>query len=262
MGDGGELVSVRAEERVAVVTLQRPDAMNAISGALAEELAAACRALAGDDGVWVVVLTGAGDRAFCVGADLKERARFSQEDFARNRGQIRELFAAVRELPQPAIASVFGAALGGGLELALSCDLIVAAEGTRLGLPEVRVGLVPGGGGTQLLVRRVGIARAKELTLTGRHLDAIEAERIGLVARVVPSDELADATRELAGELCASSPVAARAAKMAVDQALGLPLERGLEVEHEAWWKAVTSEDRAEGIAAFVERREPRWRNR
>ena len=262
MDDGRGLISVQRTERVARITLERPEALNAISGALAEEVAAACRSVASDPGLWAVVLAGAGERAFCVGADLKERARFSRDDFAVNRRQIRELFAAVRQLPQPSIASVFGAVLGGGFELALSCDLIVAAEDARLGLPETRVGLVPGGCGTQLLARRVGVARAKELVFTGRHIDAREAWELGIVARIVPRTELDDATMELAEQICGSSPVAVQAAKGAVDRALGLPLEHGLAVEDEAWWTAVTSEDRAEGIAAFVERRSPAWRNR
>jgi enoyl-CoA hydratase/carnithine racemase len=256
------LVSVRREGHVVLVRLERPEALNALSGALADELAAAFEKLAGDREAWVVVLGAAGERAFCVGADLKERGGFGPEEWEANRGRIRRLFTAVRELPQPTIASVFGFALGGGFELALCCDLVVAAEGAQLGLPETRVGIVPGGGGTQLLARRVGPARAKELILTGRRMGAEEAAALGVVARVVGRAELDDAALELAGEICACSPVAVREAKAAIDRGFGLPLSAALELEDGAWRRAVASHDRAEGILAFNERRAPEWENR
>lgn len=257
-----DLVRYDVVERVATVTLNRPEALNAISGAMADELAGMLRSVAMDDDVWVVVLAAAGDKAFCVGADLKERAGFTLEDFHRNRKQIRGMFAALRGVPQPVIASVFGFALGGGFELVLSCDLVVAAEGTKLGLPEARVGLLPAGGGTQLLTRKAGLARAKELIYTGRRFDAAEGETLGLVHRVVPRDELAAATTQLALDVCRSSPVAVRAAKAATDAALGLPIEDGIEAEHRAWETVISSADRSEGIAAFNEKRDPRWQNR
>jgi enoyl-CoA hydratase/carnithine racemase len=256
------LVRYEVDGRVATVTLNRPDALNAISGAMADELTAGFRAVAEDDAVWAVVLAAAGEKAFCVGADLKERAGFSLEDFHRNRGQVRGMFEALRAVPQPVIASVFGFALGGGFELALSCDLVVAAEGTKLGLPEARVGLLPAGGGTQLLTRKAGLARAKELIYTGRRLDAAEARDVGVVQRVVPRPELAAATAALAADVCRSSPVAVRAAKAATDAAFGLPIEDGIEVEHRRWETVISSADRAEGIAAFNEKRDPQWRNR
>lgn len=257
-----DLVRYDVDGRVATVTLNRPDALNAISGAMADELTARFRAVAGDDGVWVVVLAAAGEKAFCVGADLKERAGFSLADFHRNRAQVRGMFEALRAVPQPVIASVFGFALGGGFELLLSCDLVVAAEGTKLGLPEARVGLLPAGGGTQLLTRKAGLGRAKELIYTGRRFDAAEGEAMGVVQRVVPRSELAAATDALAGEVCRSSPVAVRSAKAATDAALGLAIEDGIEVEHRRWETVISSADRAEGIAAFNEKRDPQWKNR
>lgn len=256
------LVGFALEDHVATVTLNRPESLNAISGAMADELAETLRGLGDDDDIWVVVLAAAGEKAFCVGADLKERAGFSLEDFHRNRKQIRGVFAALRGVPQPVIASVFGFALGGGFELVLSCDLVVAAEGTKLGLPEARVGLLPAGGGTQLLTRKVGLARAKELIYTGRRFDAAEGAGMGLVHRVVPRDELQSATAQLALEVCRSSPVAVRAAKQATDAALGLPIDDGIEAEHRAWETVISSADRAEGIAAFNEKRDPQWQNR
>lgn len=255
-------VGFAVDGHVATVTLDRPGSLNAISGPMADELAGTFRSVAGDDEVWVVILDAAGEKAFCVGADLKERAGFSLEDFHRNRKQVRGLFESLRAVPQPVVASVFGFALGGGFELVLSCDLVVAAEGTKLGLPEARVGLLPAGGGTQLLTRKAGLARAKELIYTGRRFDAAEGEAMGLVQRVVPRDQLAAATRELALDVCRSSPVAVRAAKAATDAALGLPIEEGIEAEHRGWEIVIASEDRAEGIAAFNEKRDPQWQNR
>lgn len=257
-----ELVRARTEGRVAVVTLNRPDQMNAISGALADQLTAKLRDVARDSDTWVVVLTAAGEKAFCVGADLKERRMFSLEDFHRNRTSMRSMFGALRELPQPSIASTFGFALGGGFELALSCDLMVAAADTVFGLPEARVGLIPAGGATQLLTRAAGPRVAKQMIFTGRRLDARRAKEIGLVAEVVERAGLAETTMALANGICASSPVAVREAKGAIDAALGATLGDGLELENDAWRRTVQSDDRGEGIAAFNEKREPRWRNR
>ena len=245
-----------------MITLDRPDALNAISGAMADELTALLRQIAADNDVWVVVLGGAGEKAFCVGADLKERAGFSVEDFHVNRKQIRGMFEAVRTMPQPTIAAIFGFALGGGCELALSCDLVIAARDTKLGLPETRVGLLPAGGGTQLLTRKVGTSRAKELIFRGTQIDADHAQQLGLVADVVDREQLDAYALEAAIDLCRSSPIALREAKRAIDAALGMPLDEGLDIEHDAWSVVIESEDRSEGIAAFTEKRAPQWKNR
>jgi enoyl-CoA hydratase/carnithine racemase len=172
------------------------------------------------------------------------------------------MFATVRETPVPTIASVFGFALGGGFELALSCDLIVAADDAVFGLPETTVGIVPGGGGTQLLARHCGIARAKELIFTGRRLAVEEARAWGIVSRTASGETLADATAGLAAEIVRAAPVALREAKRAVDDGFGRPLADGLALEDGAWRAAVASQDRAEGVAAFAEKREPRWTGR
>ena len=258
------MTDVRYERsgRVGVITLERPHALNAISGGLAQELAATTERAARDDGAWVVVLRAAGDKAFCVGADLKERASFTTDDYFENRKDMRAMFAALRALPQPSIAAVFGFALGGGFEIALSCDLIVAAEGTQLGLPEARVGLLPAGGGTQLLSRRIGLSRAKEIIFTARRVTAEEAVELGAVTKVVAREELDAQALALADEICKASPVATRAAKRALDASTGLPVEDGMEAEDDAWKTVIGSEDRAEGIAAFNEKRSPAWRNR
>jgi enoyl-CoA hydratase/carnithine racemase len=227
---------------VAEITLSRPEAMNAISSQLAGELTQACAEVAADPRVRAVVLSAAGERAFCAGADLRERSKMTDADILRQRPAMRGAFGAVLSLPQPVIAAVHGFALGGGCELALGCDLIVADETAVFGLPEVTVGLVPGGGGTQLAVRRLGVGRAADLVLTGR--------KVGTAAQTAI---------ELAGQIAANSPVAVRAAKRAMRHGWGVGLESGLDVEDAAWRTAVVSADRREGIAAFVEKRPPAW---
>ena len=253
-------VSLAREGHIAVVTLDRQESLNAISGRVADELADAFSAAAEDEEAWVVLLEARGDKAFCVGADLKERASFSLEDFHANRKQMRRMFEAVREAPQPSIAAIFGYTLGGGFELALSCDLVVAADDAEVGLPEARVGLLPAGGATQLLPRRVGAARAKDLIFTGRRMKVDEAERWGVVDRVVARGSLGEESRQLAQGICEASPVATRAAKATIDAGIGLG-RAGVTVENGAWSVVITSRDREEGIAAFNAKRAPRWSN-
>jgi enoyl-CoA hydratase/carnithine racemase len=197
-----------------------------------------------------------------VGADLKERNRLNDRGWLANRVVMRAMFDSVRAVPQPTIASVFGYALGGGFELALSCDLIVAAEDAVFGLPEVTVGIVPGGGGTQLLARRLGPSRTKDLIFTGKRIHAETAHDLGLVTEVVQRASLEPETMQLAEDICRSSPVAVREAKRAVDRGVEVPMEHGIEIEDQAWRRAVASEDRVEGIAAFNEKREPKWKGR
>jgi len=253
------LVLVEVADRVATVTLDRPEALNAISTELALDLAAALEPLATDPGVRAVVLTGAGERAFCVGADLKQRAGFDDHGWFVQREAFRRGFAAVRRCPLPTVAAVAGFALGGGTELALACDLVVAADDATFGLPEVRLGLVPAGGGTQLLVRRVGRSVARDLVLTGRQVPAAEAHRLGLADRLVPRGQARAAATALAAEIAANAPTAVRMAKWALDVGADLSLEAAMEVEDQAWRRAVLSDDRREGIAAWVEKREPRY---
>jgi enoyl-CoA hydratase/carnithine racemase len=253
------LVRVEVADRVATVTLNRPEALNAISTELATALAEAVEPLATDPGVRAVVLTGAGERAFCVGADLKQRATFDDHGWFVQREAFRRGFAAVRRCPLPTVAAVAGFALGGGTELALACDLVVAANDATFGLPEVRLGLVPAGGGTQLLVRRVGRSVAKDLVLTGRRVGAAEAQSLGLADRVVPAGEALAAATALAAEIAANAPTAVRMAKWALEVGADLSQEAAMEVEDQAWRRAVLSDDRREGIAAWVEKRDPRW---
>ncbi|HEV3399217.1 MAG TPA: enoyl-CoA hydratase-related protein [Actinomycetes bacterium] len=253
------LVMVEVAGGVATVTLNRPEALSAISTELALALAEAVEPLATDPGVRAVVLTGAGERAFCVGADLKQRAGFDDHGWFVQREAFRRGFAAVRRCPLPTVAAVSGFALGGGTELALACDLIVAATDATFGLPEVRLGLVPAGGGTQLLARRVGRSAARDLVLTGRRVGATEARQLGLADRVVPRGEVLAAATALAAEIAGNAPTAVRMAKWALEVGGDLPLEAAMEVEDQAWRRAVLSDDRREGIAAWTEKREPDW---
>ncbi|MEU6401569.1 enoyl-CoA hydratase-related protein [Streptomyces sp. NPDC046985] len=258
----GEFVLVRRHAYVAELVLDRPKAMNAVSTEMARAIGGACAALAADPDVRAVVLSSTHERAFCVGADLKERNSFSDADLVRQRPVARGAYTGVLELPMPTIAAVHGFALGGGFELALSCDVIVADRTAVVGLPEVSVGVIPGGGGTQLLPRRVGAARAAELIFTARGLEAAEAHGLGLVDCLVDEGRDREEALELGARMAANSPVGLRAAKRALRLGQGLDLRAGLEVEDAAWRSAAFSEDRAEGVAAFNDKRAPRWPGR
>ncbi len=244
---------------VCEIILDRPDALNAIDTAMAVRLTQACAELAADRQVHAIVLSASGSRAFCVGADLKERNRLSDAGLLAQREVFRAAFGGLLALPQPVVAAVHGYALGGGCELALSCDLIVADETAVFGLPEATVGLVPGGGGTQLARRRLGPGRAADLIFTGRRVPADEAERIGLADRLVPAGRAGQQALELAQRIAANSGVAVRAAKQAIRHGEGTGLAAALDVEDAAWRVAAMSGDRREGIAAFNEKRAPAW---
>jgi len=254
-----EHVTVRRHAEVAELVLDRPAAHNALSTAMAAQIAAATADLAGDRTVRAVVVSSTGEKAFCVGADLKERNSFSDAELMRQRPVFRAAFGGVLDLPMPTIAAVHGYALGGGFELALSCDLIVADETAVVGLPEVSVGVIPGGGGTQLLPRRIGSSRAADLIFSARRLDAQEADRLGIFDRLVPTGEARAAALELAAQIARRSPVGVRAAKRALRRGSGVDLATGLDVEDGAWRETAFSADRREGVAAFNEKRDPVW---
>ncbi|WP_067804748.1 enoyl-CoA hydratase/isomerase family protein [Actinomadura formosensis] len=252
-------VTLRRDGHVAEIVLDRPEALNALSTAMARRLAAVCGEVAADAGVRAVVLSAAGEKAFCVGADLKERNAMTDEEIFAQRPVFRAAFGGVLNLPQPVIAAVHGFALGGGCEFALSADLIVADETAVFGLPEVRVGLVPGGGGTQLALRRLGPGRAADLVFTGRRLGVEEALDYGLADRKVPAGTAREEALALAAVIAQNSPVAVRAAKRALRLGGGVGLDAGLDLEENAWRTAAFSADRREGIAAFTEKRTPNW---
>ena len=244
---------------VVELVLDRPEALNAISTAHAQALAEATESIAADPSVQAVVVTSSAERAFCVGADLKERNRLNDAGLHYQREMFRRAFGGLLGLPGPVVAAVHGFALGGGLELALSCDLIVVDETAVVGLPEVSVGLVPGCGGTQLLGRKVGWGRAADLVFTARRVDAAEAYRLGVADRLVPAGEARAAGLALAAAIAAHSPVGLRQAKKAMRLGADLPLTAGLDVEDAAWRATAFSGDRKEGIAAFNEKRRPNW---
>lgn len=254
------LVSATADRRVVTVTLNRPDARNAISRQLAAELHAACQALADDDTVRAVILTGAGDRAFCSGADLRERLEMTGAERAAHTELIADVADRIAALPVPVIAAMRGYALAGGAELALACDLRVAAADVVIGFPEVRIGIFPGAGGVYRLPRLVRAGVARDLLFTGRTIAANEALRVGLIDRVVPPGELDETAASLAAAIAANAPLAVRAVKRAVGAALGLPDSAARRAVAPYRQSLDGTLDYAEGLAAFAERREPRFR--
>jgi enoyl-CoA hydratase/carnithine racemase len=244
------------------VVLDRPDALNAISTELARQLADVLAGLASDDDVRAVTVSSSTPKAFCVGADLKERNGYTDEQLRAQRVVYRRMAAAYLAVPVPVVAAVAGYALGGGLELALLADLIVADETAVVGLPEVSVGVIPGLGGTQLLPRRIGAARAAELIYTARRVDATEAAGLGVVDRVVPAGQALEAASGIAAAIARNSPVGVRNAKRALRLGAGTDLTAALEIEDGAWRATAFSADRAEGVRAFAEKRRPHWPGR
>lgn len=250
---------VTREESVALVQLHRPDVLNALNQALMDELVAVLEEADRDDGVRCIILTGSA-RAFAAGADIREIAEASAVEMLQ--GYRFQQWERMRRVTKPIIAAVTGFALGGGNELAMLCDLIVAGESARFGQPEINLGLIPGAGGTQRLTRTVGKYRAMELVLTGRQMTAREAEAAGLVTRVVPDELVLDESRSLAKEIAAKSPVAVRLAKEAVLKAFDTHLEGGLDYERKCFYLLFATEDRKEGIRAFLAKRPPLFEGR
>jgi enoyl-CoA hydratase/carnithine racemase len=258
----GATVRVERAGGAAVLTLHRPEAANAFSRALVTDLRAALAELRADAALAALVITGAGDKAFSAGADLKERRAMSLLETRAFLDDLGALLNEVAAFPRAVIAALNGVAFGGGFELALACDLRIAAEGVLVGLPEVRLGIIPGAGGTQRLARLAGIATAKELILTGRRIDAARARALGLVGAVVPAAELRAEAARLAGEIAEAGPLAVAQAKRAIEEGFGRPLAEGLAAERAAYEVVLTSEDRDEGLAAFAEKRKPVWRGK
>ena len=245
---------------VALVVLDRPKVLNALDFALIEALTDALEALDRDAACRAIVLTGAGDRAFAAGADIPELA--AQTPTSLTVDDHFHRWERIKRIRKPIVAAVRGFALGGGCELAMLCDLIVAGEDAQFGQPEIRLGVMPGAGGTQRLTRAIGKAKAMEMVLTGRNMGAREAEAHGLVTQVVPAEATVPAALELAAKIAAMPPVAVLAAKAAVNRAEELPLEAGLEFERRSFYLLFDSEDQAEGMAAFQEKRKPEWKGR
>ena len=248
---------VPGHDGVALVTIDRPEALNALSFDLLDGLAGTLEGLDGDGRTRAVVLTGAGERAFAAGADIVELAEQTPE---RLRAERRfEAWDRIWAIGVPLIAAVRGFALGGGCELAMSCDLIVAGDDARFGQPEISIGVMPGAGGTQRLTRAVGVAQAMDMILTARTMRADEALAAGLVTRVVPAAETIESALELASSVASMPPLAVRAAKRSVHAAAELPLAAGLRAEREAFFDLFATEDQREGMRAFQEKRRPVW---
>jgi enoyl-CoA hydratase len=245
---------------VALLTIERPDVLNALSFDLLDDLADALAGLDADPRCRAIVLTGSGTRAFAAGADIRELATQTPISLlVEDRFAAWDRIAATRT---PVIAAVRGFALGGGCELAMSCDLIVAGDDAQFGQPEINLGVMPGAGGTQRLTRAIGRARAMDLVLTGRTITAAEAEAMGLVSRLVPADQTLEVALQLGATIASKAPVAVLAAKEAVRLAEELPLSAGLRHERRAFFALFASDDQGEGMAAFVEKRRPEWKGR
>jgi methylglutaconyl-CoA hydratase len=242
--------------------LNRPEAANALSRGLVAALRDALARLAAQPQVTAVVLAGAGGKVFCAGADLKERLDMNLDETRAFLDDLGSLVQAVEDFPAPVIAAISGAALGGGLELALAADIRVADESATLGLAEVRLGIIPGAGGTQRLSRLCGLAIAKELILTGRRVDAATALGLGLVSKVVAKDALRPAVDALLAELAACGPLALAQAKRAIDCGFGRPIAEALTTERRCYEVVLGSQDRNEGLRAFAEKRPPRFKGK
>ncbi len=250
-------IILEKKDNIATITFNRPDAMNALNNQTRGEFRAAMADVTADEDVRVIILTGSG-KSFVAGSDIKEL----QQTMPIDAHKIDRLGALVENCPKPVIAAVNGFALGGGCEIVMGCDIIVAHEKAKFGQPEINLGIIPGGGGTQRLPRLIGVCRAKELILTGDIISAQEADRLGLVNKVVPIDELMPTVMKIAGKIASKSTVAVRIAKTAINRGMQLGLESGLAYEREMYSLSLSTEDKVEGVAAFVEKRDPQFKGK
>lgn len=255
-----ENIIFEIQDNIALITFNRPKALNALNGALIDELADALDAIAGNEDIKVLILTGAGDKSFVAGADISELATFNslQAKLFSERGQT-AIFK-IEELSIPVIAAVNGFALGGGSEIALACDFIYASENAKFGLPEITLGIIPGFGGTQRLPRLIGRNAAKELIFTGNMISAAEAQTLGLVNRVCSQEELMDQVRKTAQTIASRGRVSLRAAKQAVNRGMNVDIVTGCHIEVEAFSVCMSSPDAKEGTSAFLEKRKAEFK--
>ncbi|WP_010289512.1 enoyl-CoA hydratase [Kurthia massiliensis] len=253
------LVQLEIKDRLAIITLNRPEAANAMSRAMLQAYIEVLEQVAHDRSIRVVLLTGAGEKVFCAGADLKERQQMDEVMTKKTIALIGEAITKTEQLPQPVIAMMNGMALGGGLELALACDIRVAATTAKLGLTETSLGIIPGAGGTQRLPRLIGTGRAKELIYTARRITAEEAVQLGLVEHIYIQELLREETEKLALEIAENAPLALIQAKRAIQQGMQTDLKTGIDIERLAYERLLQTEDRLEGLAAFKEKRAPQY---
>jgi enoyl-CoA hydratase len=256
-----EFIMYEKADRVAWITLNRPEAMNAQSDGLRMELVDALEKASEDEEVFVVVITGSGDKAFSAGADVAQYVT-RVPSYVVSQKYILRPFELIRNMTKPVVACVNGLALGAGCELMISCDIIIAADDVKIGQTEVRVGLIPGGGGTQVLPRLVGEKKAKELIFTGRMITAEEAKDLGIINQVVPREQLREATDSLVGELLRNSPAIIGLAKIAINRSLEIPLQAGMSYERDLFALAFSYEDQKEGATAFLEKRKPTYKGK
>jgi enoyl-CoA hydratase len=255
-----ETISVSKEGMLGIITLNRPQAMNALSAQMVTELISALGEFERDEGVRCLVIAGS-ERAFSAGADIKEMAEMTAVQMTMT-GHFFPLWDKVGRYPKPIVGALSGFVLGGGLELAMSLDVLVASETTQLGQPEIDIGIMPGGGGTQRLTRAVGKYKAMEMILTGKRIGAEEAKGLGLVSRVVPKEAYLDEAKRVANEIALKSPVAVRLAKMAINKAFEMGLGEGIDFEREVFYLLFASEDKDEGMKAFMEKRKPEFKGK
>ncbi len=251
--------TIQDRETFELWTIDGEARRNTLSRAMLSELIGHLQRIQPKRGLRCIVVTGKGQKAFCAGADLKERATMTDDDVRAFHGSLRRSLRGMEHASQVFIAAVNGAALGGGLELALACDIRIASESAELGLPEVALGIIPGGGGTQRLPRAIGLARAKDLVLTGRRMSAAEALAWGLVSRTAPPERLLDEALELAARVARNAPVSLRQAKRAIDGGWQLPLDEALDLEHRMYKDCLGTKDRIEALRAFAEKRSPKF---
>ena len=257
-----DILIVEEQDGVVTLTLNRPEIMNAFNFALLRALQEQIDALRYKSAVRAVIVTGAGDRAFCAGADLKERVSLSPEQVKEFIFTIRNLFTTIEYLNKPVIAAINGIALGGGIELALASDIRIASATATMGLTETRLAVIPGAGGTQRLPRLVGKGKAKELIFTGRQLGAEEALHIGLINKICAPQQLMKTCRAMAAMICENGPIAVEQAKYAINYGMEADLHTGLAIESNAYWMCIPTEDRLEGLAAFREKRKPLYKGK
>jgi enoyl-CoA hydratase/carnithine racemase len=261
-GMSDEVLLAKEEEGVVTLTLNRPEVMNSLNFPLLFALRDTIAAFRFRRDIRVIIITGSGDKAFCSGADLKERATLPPEKVREYIFTIRNLFTSIEDLNKPVIAAVNGIALGGGTELALASDIRLAAKNATMGLTETRLAIIPGAGGTQRLPRLVGRGKSKELIFTGRRVDAEEALRIGLVNQVCEPRDLLAECRKMAAMICETGPIAIEQAKYAINHGLETDIATGLAIESNAYWVCIPTEDRLEGLAAFKEKRKPVYKGK
>ena len=257
-----KVLLVEEKDGIAVLTLNRPKVMNSFNFALLNSLKEQVDALKFNTNVRVVIITGVDRKAFCAGADLKERTTFDELQVKEFIFTIRNLFTSIEHLNKPVIAAINGVALGGGTELALACDIRIAAMNASMGLTETRLAIIPGAGGTQRLPRLIGRGKAKELIFTGRRVDAREALQIGLVNQIYDPESLLTECQKMAAMICETGPIAIEQAKHAINYGLETDLHTGLGIESNAYWVTIPTEDRLEGLAAFQEKRKPVYKGK